>query len=105
MSGGLQMMRPGVWRARQKIDRLRVLRVAHIDDGDAVGKAVADIGKALIDHDLHAITAAMLTILPLKALLPKGISNSLWLRLAVQRIQCSACFGHPRLGSEKPPMS
>jgi hypothetical protein len=33
---------------------------AHVDHGDAVGKAVADIGVAAIDHDLDAVAAAAL---------------------------------------------
>src|ERR1700722_8701374 len=57
---GLQVMRARVRRTRQKVDRLRIFRIAHIDDRDAVGKAVADISEALVDHDLHAVAAAAL---------------------------------------------
>jgi len=57
---GLQMMGARIRRAGQEIDRFWLLRIAHVDNGNAVGKTVADIGKAALDHDLHAIAAAAL---------------------------------------------
>src|SRR4051812_39799142 len=49
-----------VRRTGQEIDRLRMLRIAHVDDGDAVAEAMADIGEAAMHHDLHAVAAAAL---------------------------------------------
>src|SRR5580704_15212859 len=57
---GLQVTRAGVRRTCDKLDRIRPSRIAHVDHRNTVGKAVADIGKALVDHDLHAIAAAAL---------------------------------------------
>jgi hypothetical protein len=57
---GLQMMRARVRRAGDEIDRFGIFRIAHVDDRDAIGKAVADISKAPVDHDLHAVAAAAL---------------------------------------------
>ena len=45
-------------RAGDEVDHLRVLRVAHVDGGDAVAEAVADVGVAAMHHDLHAVAAA-----------------------------------------------
>ena len=56
----LQMERAGIGRTGEEIDGLRVLRIAHVDDGDAVAEAVADIGVAAMHHDLHAVAAAAL---------------------------------------------
>ena len=57
---GLQMVGACVRRTGQEIDRLRMLRVAHIDNGNAVAEAMSDIGKAPVHHDLHAVAAAAL---------------------------------------------
>ena len=56
----LQMMRAGIRRAGEELHRLRLCRIAHVDDGDAVGKTVADIGEAAMHHELHAVAAAAL---------------------------------------------
>src|ERR1700689_2223989 len=56
----LQVMRARVRRTGDEIHRLRIFRIAHIDDGDAVGKTMADIGETAVDHDLHAVAAAAL---------------------------------------------
>ena len=39
----------------------------HVDDGDAVAEAVADIGVAAMHHDLDAVAAAALPALPVGA--------------------------------------
>src|ERR1043166_3043829 len=54
------MQRAGVGRGGDEVHRLRVLRIAHVDHGDAVREAVADIGVAAMHHDLHAVAAAAL---------------------------------------------
>src|SRR5262249_61856592 len=43
-----------------EVDGLRVLRIAHVDDGDAVAEAEAHIGIATMHHDLHAVAAPAL---------------------------------------------
>src|SRR5260221_2312396 len=45
-------------RAGDEVDHLRILRVAHVDGGDAVAEAVADVGVAAMHHDLHAVALA-----------------------------------------------
>src|SRR5712692_4167204 len=49
-----------VRQAREEIYRLGIFWVAHVDDGDAVRKSVADIGVAAVDYDLHAVAAPAL---------------------------------------------
>src|SRR6516225_10331953 len=56
----LEMDGAGVGRAGQERDRPRVLQIAHIEDGDAVRIAVADIGIAAMHHDLDAVAASAL---------------------------------------------
>ena len=56
----LQMQRPGVGRRGDVFHRFGLLRVAHVDDREALGEDVADIGEAVDDHDLHAVAAAVL---------------------------------------------
>ena len=56
----LQMKGPRIGRRRDEVDRARVLGVAHIDDREAVAEHVADIGVALVHHDLHAVAASAL---------------------------------------------
>ena len=55
---GLQVKRARARRAGDEVDDLRVLRVAHIEGGDAVAVAVADVGVAAMHHDLHAVAVA-----------------------------------------------
>src|ERR1700730_18660118 len=50
----------GIGRAGQEGDGPRVLRIAHVQDADAVRIAVADIGIAAVHHDLDAVTAPAL---------------------------------------------
>src|SRR3984893_10032425 len=50
----------GIGRAGQEGDGPRVLRIAHVQDSDAVRIAVADIGIAAVHHDLDAVTAPAL---------------------------------------------
>src|SRR5271169_3405219 len=57
---GLEMDGAGVGRAGQERDGLRVLQIAHVEDGDAVRIAVADIGVAAMHHDLDAVAASAL---------------------------------------------
>src|SRR5260221_7466927 len=54
----LQVKRARARRAGDEVDNLRVLRVAHVDGGDAVAEAVADVGVAAMHHDLHAVAPA-----------------------------------------------
>ena len=56
----LQMDVPGAGRRRDVIDRLRIARIAHVDDAEALREHVADIGEAALDHDLHAVRPAAL---------------------------------------------
>src|SRR6516162_5676482 len=56
----LEMDGAGVGRAGQERDRPRVLQIAHVEDGDAVRIAVADIGIAAMHHDLDAVAAPAL---------------------------------------------
>ena len=56
---GLQVKRARAGRAGDEIGDLRVLRVAHVEGGDAVAEAVADIGVAAVHHDLHAVALAV----------------------------------------------
>jgi hypothetical protein len=57
---GLEMDGAGVGRAGHEGNGPSVLRVAHVDDADAVRIAVADIGVAAMHHDLDAIAAPAL---------------------------------------------
>src|SRR5215471_1051998 len=57
---GLQVKGAGIWRAGQKIHCPRTFGIAHVDDSYAVAKAMADVGIAAMDHDLHAVAAAAL---------------------------------------------
>jgi hypothetical protein len=57
---GLQMEGARIWRRGDEIDRARPARVADIGDRKAVAEHMADIGMPLMDHDLHAIAAAVL---------------------------------------------
>src|SRR5664279_3522978 len=56
----LQMMRAGIFRCRDKCHRLWMRRIAHIDNGKAVGKHMADIGITFVDDDLHSVQPAAL---------------------------------------------
>ena len=55
---GLQVEGARSRRTGDEVDGLRVLGIAHVDGGDAVAEAVADIGVAAMHHDLDAVTAA-----------------------------------------------
>ena len=57
---GLQMDVPGAGRRGEIIRRLRVFRIAHVDDREALREHVADIGVATMHHDLHAVGPAAL---------------------------------------------
>jgi hypothetical protein len=57
---GLEVDGAGVGRAGHEDNGPRVLRVAHIDDADAVRIAVADIGVAAMHHDLNAVATPAL---------------------------------------------
>ena len=57
---GLQMQRPGIRRRRDKAHGLGRRGIADIDDGEALGEDVADIGVAAMHHDLDAVAAAVL---------------------------------------------
>src|SRR5579864_3838860 len=57
---GLEMNCAGVGWTGEKGDMRRMLWVAHVDDADAVRKAVADIGIAAVHHDLDAVAAPAL---------------------------------------------
>ena len=56
----LAVQGPGVGRRGDIFHHLRVARVAHVDDAEALGEDVADIGVAVVHHDLHAVAAAAL---------------------------------------------
>jgi hypothetical protein len=57
---GLQVDVPGVRRRGEVIHGARVLGVAHVDDAEAFGEHVANIGVAAMHHDLHAVGSAAL---------------------------------------------
>ena len=57
---GLQVDVPSPRRRRQVVHRARALGVAHIDNAEALGEHVADIGVAAMHHDLHAVGPATL---------------------------------------------
>src|SRR5262249_13069886 len=57
---GLEMNGAGAGWAREERDMPRMRRSAYVDDADAVGVAVADIGIAAMHHDLDAIAAPTL---------------------------------------------
>ena len=82
---GLQMKGARIGRRGEEIDRARVARVAHIDDGKAVAEHVADIGVALVHHDLHAVAVAVSSWLLTKSMLRAEIgvmAGSLQARLS-----------------------
>src|SRR5438093_5653407 len=54
----LEMNAPRVGRAGKKVDEARMLRIADVEDRDAVAERLAEVGVAAMDHDLHAVTAA-----------------------------------------------
>ena len=56
----LQVEGPGVRWGRQEVHRSGVLRISDIDDGDSVAEHMADVGMALVDHDLYTIPPAPL---------------------------------------------
>ena len=56
----LQMNIPGVVRRGKVARRFWRARVAHVDDAEPLGKHMADIGKALVNHQLHAVGPAAL---------------------------------------------
>src|SRR6516162_312495 len=56
----LEMDGAGVGWTGQERDRLRVLQIAHVEHGDAVRVAVADIGIAAMHHDLDAVAPSAL---------------------------------------------
>jgi hypothetical protein len=45
---------------RHEVDDLRVLRIAQVQDRDAVAKGVTDVGITVMDHDLDAVAPATL---------------------------------------------
>src|SRR5713101_5592164 len=47
-------------RTRYEVDDLRALRIAHVQDRDAVAEGVTDVSVAAMDHDLDAVTPAAL---------------------------------------------
>ena len=60
---GLAVQVPGVVGAGVVAERLRVPRIAHVDDAEAVGEQVADVGVALVHHHLHRVrTAALVAV-------------------------------------------
>ena len=69
---GLQVKGARIGRRRDKIDRGRPPRVAHIGDGEPVGKHVADKGVALVDHDLDAVASPVLVGMPDKLDVVRG---------------------------------
>ena len=48
-----------IGRGREKTDRTRGFRVVHVDHGEPFAEHMADIGMALMHHDLHAIAVAI----------------------------------------------
>jgi hypothetical protein len=55
---GLQVESARALRTGDEVRDLRVLRVAHVQRGNAVAEAVTDVRVAAMDHDLHAVAAA-----------------------------------------------
>jgi hypothetical protein len=49
-----------IGRTRKKIDRLRMLWIAHIEYGDSIAEAVTDIGVSAMHHNLYAVAPATL---------------------------------------------
>ena len=68
----LQVMRACIRRAGEEIHRFGMLGIAHVDNGDAVGETMADIGVAAIDHHLNAVSAAALVGVAHKFDVPAG---------------------------------
>ena len=56
----LEMDVPGVLGRCDVIHRLGIARIGDVDDAEALGEHVADIGKATMHHQLHAIRSATL---------------------------------------------
>src|SRR5690242_12110472 len=54
------MERTRIWRRRDEIYRARLAWVANVGDRKAIAEHVADKGMPLMDHDLHAVAAAVL---------------------------------------------
>src|SRR5271169_5362769 len=54
------MERTRIWRRRDKIYRARPARLADVGDRKAIAEHMADKGMPLMDHDLHAVAAAVL---------------------------------------------
>ena len=71
----LQMKRARIGRRRNEIHRARLPRVAHVGHGEPVAEHVADKGMALVDHDLHAIAAAILVAMPDEFDIARGIGG------------------------------
>ena len=51
----LQVERPGVGRRGDVLHIFGMGGVANVDDGEALGEDMADIGVAAMHHDLHAV--------------------------------------------------
>src|SRR6185437_6413785 len=56
----LQLERPGIMRRCDISDGLRLPGVAHVNDAEALGEDMADIGEALVDHDLDTVASPAL---------------------------------------------
>jgi hypothetical protein len=56
----LQVQAPGVRRVLDVVHRLRLGRVAHVDDAEAARADMPDIGVAGLHHDLLTVAAAVL---------------------------------------------
>ena len=51
-------------RRREIAGGLGVLRVAHVDDAEALGEHVAGVGEAVVHHELDAVGPAALVGVP-----------------------------------------
>jgi hypothetical protein len=56
----LEVNVPGAGRGGDVVHRAQLPRIAHVDDAEAFGEHVPDIGVAARDHDLHAVGPAAL---------------------------------------------
>src|SRR5581483_382987 len=56
----LQVDGPGVRWCRNIVHRARMFRIAHVENAEALGEHVADIGVAAMHHDLHTVGPAAL---------------------------------------------
>ena len=56
----LQMNAPGAGRALHIVDGLGIARVADVEDRKTVRELVADVGVAVLNHDLDAVASATL---------------------------------------------